>query len=120
MTMSKRAERVIEFLSELYGMDRLRTTVATQPPAVIDLLTATVIEVLADDPEGEYVRVEHPLGRISQIETQKLVETLLVRHAQAMAVMTSESGAADEHYRRVREAYFMKTGAQHLPGNSGS
>lgn len=111
MTMNKRAERVVDFLSGLYGMDRLRNTPGIPSDAAIDLVTATVIEASPDDPEGEFMRVEHPLGRVAYVSTTKLVETLLVRHAQAMAIMSPDGGDATDQYRRIRDAYVTKTGA---------
>jgi hypothetical protein len=111
MTMNKRAERVVDFLSGLHGMDRLRNTPGIPSDAAIDLVTATVIEPSPDDPEGEFMRVEHPLGRVSYVATQKLVEALLVRHSQAMAIISPDGGDARDHYRRIRDAYVTKTGS---------
>lgn len=112
MTMNKRAGRVVDFISGLHGMDRLRNTPGEPASAAIDLVTATVVEPSPDDPEGEFMRVEHPLGRVSYVATQKLVETLLVRHAQAMAMINPDGGDATDHYRHIREAFVTKTGSR--------
>jgi hypothetical protein len=112
MTTTNRAERVVAFLSSLHGMDQLCTAPGQPTAAAIDLLTATVIEPCPDDPAGEFMRVEHPLGRISFVDTQKLVDALMVRHARAMAVIEPAAGGTAEQYRLIRQCFATKTGGK--------
>lgn len=108
--METMAHRVIDFLTELHAMDRLQCPLDNPRRAAIDLQSATVYEIHADFPDAEMLRAELSSGQRVDVSTHKLVEHLLVRHAEAMATMEPEGGNAQQHYEHISDHLARKTG----------
>lgn len=107
--MSTTAERIIDFLANLQGMDRLQTMVEEgRRKAVIDLNTAAIIEADPGFPDAELLVYELPSGVRMRVHTHKLMEQVLVRHATELAV--TEGGTVKQQYDHISEHFQCKTG----------
>lgn len=102
------ALRVIDFLGNLQGMDRLQTLIEDSRTAVIDLNTAAIIEADPDYPDGEILLYERADGTKSRVYTHKLLPQLLVRHASELAI--TEGGTVKDQYKHISEHFNHKTG----------
>ena len=102
------AQRVIDFLGNLQGMDRLQTLVEDSRTAVIDLNTAAIIEADPEYPDGEVLLYERADGTKSRVYTHKLLPQLLVRHASELAI--TEGGTVKDQYKHISEHFNHKTG----------
>lgn len=102
------AERVIDFLGNLQGMDRLMSLVETPRHAVIDLNTAAIIEADPEFPDGEMLLYERADGAKSRVHTFKLIEPVLLRHAYQVSI--TEGGTTKELYQEIYEHFQLKTG----------
>lgn len=104
------ANRVVDFLSGLHGIDRLQTGIAEETPrvAVIDLHTAAIIERHPDYPDAEYLKVEYAFGVVAVVHTFKLANALLLRHAQAEAAMNG--GNVKNYFDHINDHFTRKTG----------
>lgn len=92
-------------------MDRLQTLNEDRRiVAAIDLQTASITETHPDFPDGETLMVKYTNGLAVDVQTSKLVEDLLVRHAQAMAIISPGEGATAEQYRQIADHFARKTG----------
>ena len=100
------AERVIDFLENPQGMDRLQSLIEEPRKAVIDLNTAAIIEADPQYPDGEILLYERANGTQSRIHTHKLIEQLFVRHASELAV--TEGGTVKDHYKHISEHFYRK------------
>lgn len=87
-------------------MDRLETP----KDAVIDLQTAAIIEAHPQFPDAEIMLVAYPSGLKTEVHTHKLVELLLVRNSEAMAITNPEGGRAQDHYLHIADHFSRKTG----------
>jgi hypothetical protein len=108
--MTTNAQSVIDFISGLHGMDHLQTPFDAPRQAVIDLHTAAIIEADPDDPDCQFLLVEYPWGLKTKVFTHKLVDVLLVRNSEAMAVTNPESGDAQSNYEHIKDHFIRKTG----------
>jgi hypothetical protein len=106
--MTTIANRVIDFLSNLHGMDQLRTGSEERRGAAIDLRSATIYEANPEFPDGERLSAGLESSQKVLVSTHQLVEHLLVRHAEAMAV--SEGGTVRANYRHISDHFLRKTG----------
>ena len=97
----KISERITEALASLEAMSRL----GSKP---IDLCSGVLYEPHSKFPDGEFLAAELPGGKIVAVETHKLLEHLLLRHANAQA--TREGGSARSAYTDIREHFVRKTG----------
>ena len=104
------AQRVIEFLTGLHGMDRLQTPIESPRQAAIDLQMASIIEADPNDPDCQFLLVEYPWGVKTRVFAHKLVDVLLVRNSEAMAITDPESGDAKSNYEHIKEHFIRKTG----------
>ena len=86
-----RAVRVIDFLASLKGMDHLQRAVGDTGAGAIDLWTANVITPAPDDEEGEVLSLERADGQRFIVNTHKLAETLMLRHARELLRVPSRS-----------------------------
>ncbi|WP_087660641.1 hypothetical protein [Caballeronia terrestris] len=104
--MKSISARVIDFLGDLHAMDHMSLT----PPrnAVIDLQSGIIYEEHADWPDGERLSAELPLGKKITVSTHKLMQHLIVRHAEAMAVI--ENTKVRAQYDGVCDQLSRKTG----------
>jgi len=102
------AERVIDFLGNLQGMDRLQTMLEEPRKAVIDLNTAAIIEADPEFPDGEQLLYERADGAKLRVHTHKLIEQLFVRHASEMSV--TEGSTPREQYQHISDHFQRKTG----------
>jgi len=102
------AQRVIDFLGNLQGMDQLQTLVKDSRTAVIDLNTAAIIEADPEYPDGEVLLYERADGTKSRVYTHKLLPQLLVRHASELAI--TEGGTVKDQYKQIYEHFNHKTG----------
>ena len=57
-----RTTLIIDLLTSLHGVDRVRRSPADERPAAIDLMTAVVIGPHPDHPDGETLMLEYPWG----------------------------------------------------------
>lgn len=108
--MTTIADRVVEFLSGLHGIDRLQTGVAEETPrvAVIDFHTAAIIERHPNYPDAEFLKVEYAFGVVAAVHTHKLANALLLRHAQAEAAMNG--GDVKDCFEQIDAHFTRKTG----------
>ena len=102
------AERVIDFLGNLQGMDRLHTLIESRRRAVIDLNTGAIIEADPEYPDGEVLLYESANGTKSRVYTHKLIGQLFVRHASELAI--TEGGTVKDQYTHISEHFYRKTG----------
>jgi len=102
------AQRVIDFLGNLQGMNRLQTLIEDSRTAVIDLNTAAIIEADPEYPDGEILLYERADGKKSRVHTYKLLPQLLVRHASELAI--TEGGTVKDQYKHISEHFNRKTG----------
>lgn len=101
------AVQIIHFIGGLFGMDLYGEPLGT---AAIDLRSGMIVRPDADFPDGEVLQLEVRTGAEGQarVDAHRLVESLLVRHAEALTI--TEGGSAHAHYRRIAEHYRLKTG----------
>lgn len=102
------AERVIDFLGNLQGMDRLMPFIEESRNAVIDLNTAAIIEADPEFPEGDLLVYERANGTKSRVHTHKLIEPLFLRHAYELSI--TEGSTVKEQYQHISEHFRRKTG----------
>jgi len=102
------AERVIEFLGNLQGMDQLQPMIEDPRKAVLDLNTAAIIEADPEFPDGETLIYERADGVKARVSTVKLIEPLFLRHA--YQVSNTEGGTVKEHYQHISDHFARKTG----------
>lgn len=102
------SDRVIDFLGNLQGMDRLQTSLEEPRNAVIDLNTTAIIEADPEFPDAEMLVFERPNGMRTRVHTHKLMEQVLVRHAYELSV--TEGGSVKEQYQQISEHFVRKTG----------
>jgi len=102
------AQRVIDFLGNLQGVDRLQTLTEDSRTAVIDLNTATIIEADPEYPDGEILLYERADGTKCRVYTHKLLPQILVRHASELAI--TEGGTVKDQYKHIFEHFNRKTG----------
>lgn len=103
------AAQVIDFIAALFGMDRYDVPIGN---AAIDLRTGMIVRPHEDYPDGEMLRLDHgpALSDRAPVHTHKLVESLLVRHAEALAITNPERGKARDHYIHIADHFQRKTG----------
>lgn len=102
------AARIVNFLASLHGMDEYDPDAGI---AAINLSSGVVVRPDAGFPDGEMVRVTFADAHVTSavlVHTYKLVETLLVSHAQALAI--TGGGSAAQHYHHIQEHFSRKTG----------
>lgn len=102
------ADRVIEFLGRLQGMDRLQSPLEQPRKAAIDLNTAAIIEVDPEFPDGELLLYERADGAKLRVSTSKLIEQLFVRHAYEISV--TEGCSIKDEYKHISDHFLRKTG----------
>ena len=104
------AAQVIDFIAALFGMDIYDVPMGN---AAIDLRTGMIVRPHEGYPDGELLKIE--LGPAASdradVHTHKLVDSLLVRHAEALAITNPEGGKARDHYVHIAEHFQRKTGA---------
>lgn len=105
-----RAVRVIEFLASLKGMDHLQRALGDTGAGAIDLWTANVITPAPDDEEGEVLSLERADGQRFIVNTHKLAETLMLRHARELAALEPDSGTVQRHLNLIRSHFDTKVG----------
>jgi hypothetical protein len=102
------AVKVIDFIGSLFAMDEFG---ARRGHAAIDLRTGVIIRAHEDYPDGEMLQLEYAPGVNSEktlVRTFKLVESLLVRHAEAQAI--TDGGKVRDHYDHISQHFRHKTG----------
>lgn len=102
------AERVIDFLGNLQGMDKLRTMLEQPRKAAIDLNTAAIIEADPEYPDGELLLYERADGARLRVNTNRLIQQLFVRHAYEMSV--TEGSTVEDQYQHIADHFQRKTG----------
>lgn len=108
--MSLLAQRLIEFLGDLHAMDHIKKVDSHEVTGVIDLVSGMIIEASPDYPDGEIFTIRHLNGHVSEVYACKLIDHLLVRHAQAMAIMEPQGGKPQDHYEHIQQHLVVKTG----------
>lgn len=104
------AERVIDFMANLQGMDWLQSTIEEPRRAVIDLSNTAIIEADPEFPDGEMLIYERGNGLKSRVYTHKLIEQLLMRHAFELSITESGSGTVKQEYQAISDHFYIKTG----------
>ena len=102
------AARVIGSLGNLHGMDHLQFSLTAKNEAVIDLQSGTVYSEDVNWPDGERVSAELASGKKITVATHCLVQMLLIRHANALAVL--ENTAVRVQYDHICDHFAGKTG----------
>lgn len=103
------ATAIVDFIAALPGLDRLqRVDLDDRRPGAIDLLSGQIIEPSPDFPEGDVLLVERANGQQVLVHSFKLVDALILRAAQSMAL--SEGGNASGHYDHLKHHLKVKTG----------
>lgn len=102
------AERVIDFLGNLQGMDRFMSLIEDPRTAVIDLNTGAIIEADPAYPEADMLVYERANGVKSRVYTHKLIEPLFLRHAYELSI--TEGSTVKEQYQHISEHFRRKTG----------
>ena len=102
----KVAASTIAFLARLHGMHEHHID---GHDAVIDLLSGIAYVPNADYDDGVMLAMIAPGGGLisPSVVTHKVVETYLVRHAQAMAII--DGGNAKGQYEQIQEHFDVKT-----------
>lgn len=100
------AASVIAFLSSLYGLHEHEVD---GRPAVIDLITGIAYVPNLEYDDAEMLTMIAPGGAVvaQAVLTFKVVETYLVRYAEAMAI--ADGGTARTQYVQIREHFEVKT-----------
>lgn len=101
------ASSIIDFLTSLHG---LHEHSVDGRAAVLDLLTGIAYVPNLDYEDGEMLTMIAPgSGVIAQaVLTHKVVETYLVRYAEAVAI--ADQGNAQELYEHIKQHFYVKTG----------
>lgn len=108
MTTTTIAERIIDFLGNLQGLDRLCSLTDESRQAVIDLNTSAIIEADPAYPDGERLLYERVDGVKARVFTHKLIEQLFVRHAFELSV--TDGGTVKDQYSHIADHFYRKTG----------
>lgn len=107
--MSSTAIRIVNFIGNLHGMDWLREPMQErQRIAAIDVLSSTIYEAHPDFPAAGLLRAELCSGKCVSVDTRKLMDYLLLRHAHAMAVLNKSD--AHTQYEKIFNQFMRKTG----------
>jgi hypothetical protein len=102
------ASRIIDFLSSLDGLHEHKVDGRA---AVLDLLTGIAYVPSLEYEDGEMLTMIAPGGNVvaQAVNTHKVVETYLVRYAQAVAI--SDQGTAKWQYEMITQHFHLKTGS---------
>jgi hypothetical protein len=106
---NSQAARVIDFIADLFGMDRFYVPLGN---AAIDLHSGLIVRPHEEFPDGEKLKLEYAPGANpdrTEVHTHKLMESLLVRHAEALAITNPEGGNARAHYAHIADHFQRKT-----------
>ncbi len=106
--MTTIAGRIIGMLGSFYGMERLQFVLTANSEAVIDLQSGTIYKEDLNWPDGERLSAELASDKTISVATHCLVQLLLVRHAEAMAVI--ENTTVRLQYDRICDHFARKTG----------
>lgn len=102
------ATKVVAFLGELHGFDHFDVPAGI---AAIDLRSGLIVRPCPNDPDGDVLLLEYASGanpdRI-KVSTHKLMQTFLLRHAEAEAL--SEGGSVKDYLREIDAHFSRKTG----------
>ena len=103
------AAQIICFIASLFGMDDFE---APRGSAAIDLRSGLIVRAHEVYPEGEMLKLEFGRGPNdwAEVHAYKFVDSLLVRHAEALAITNPEGGSARDHYVHIAEHFQRKTG----------
>jgi hypothetical protein len=102
------ADFIIDFLANLQGMDRLRTSIEDERAAVIDLSTTAIIEAHPEWTSGEFLLYERANGTKWLVRTIKIVPQLIMRHVSALNI--SQGNSAKDQYRLIVQHFHRETG----------
>lgn len=108
MTTETVADRVVAFLGQLQGTDRFMSLIEEPRTAVIDLNTGAIIEADPDHPDGEILLYENANGQKTRVHTNKLIETLFLRHAYELSI--TEGDTVKAQYEHISQHFRHKTG----------
>jgi hypothetical protein len=102
------AASIINFLANLHG---LHEHSVDGHAAVVDLITGIAYVPNLEYEDGEIMTMIAPGGSvISQtVSTYKVVQTYLVRHAEAMEI--ADGGTAKVQYDQIQKHFGLKTGS---------
>lgn len=101
------ADCIINFLANLHG---LHEHSVDGRAAVVDLITGIAYVPNLDYEDGEMLTMIAPGGGViaEAVITYKVVQTYLVRYAEAMAI--ADSGTAKVQYEQIQKHFGLKTG----------
>lgn len=105
------AQRIVDFLASLHGIDVYIASEEEARRDAIDVLSGTVFRADPSFPDGEMLMVEYADGRLATLYAHKVVDALMLRHAQAQAVAAPDSGTVTKQYQTINRHYLLKTGA---------
>jgi len=102
------AASIIRFLASLHG---LHDHSIDGRAAVVDLITGIAYVPNLEYEDGKVLTMIAPGGSvISQaVSTYKVVQTYLVRYAEAMAI--ADGGTAEVQYEHIQKHFDVKTGS---------
>lgn len=100
------AASIIDFLSSLHGLHEHEVD---GRPAVIDLITGIAYVPNLEYDDAEMLTMIAPGGVVvaQAVLTFKVVETFLVRYAEAMAI--ADGGTAKAQYAQIKDHFEVKT-----------
>ncbi len=106
------SEAIIAFIADLYGMAPVRRrglSPSKDTPGALDLLSGQTFEPV--NLEGDMLlahRQDGGDGVRAHVPTRRVVDAVLVRAAQALAVM--QDGSVQEHYKHLKDKLRKETG----------
>lgn len=105
------AAQIIDFIASLFGMDHFEVPMGN---AAIDLRSGLIVRPHEEHPDGLMLKLQFGPGASdrTQVYAHKLVDSLLVRHAEALEITNPEGGKARAHYVHITEHFERKTGVQ--------
>lgn len=103
-----KAEKIVEFLSELHGL-----TPCARHGGTLDLANGAVITSADGFPEGDMLKITYANGEEHFIPSKKVMDFYLVRHAQTESIIDDSGGkeiTAQDEYQHIEEHFIQKTG----------
>lgn len=102
------AEKIVNFLAGLHGLDLLSAPAST---AAIDLCTGMVIRPSLNYPDGLMLVLDYVSGskhECTEVGTHKLVNSYLLRHARAEYAMNG--GNVKDYFEHIHTRFSRETG----------
>lgn len=107
--MTTAAAAIIDFISNLHGMDQRRDAEGKNAQdGAFDLMTGQLIDPSPDFPQGDMLIMGRPDEHRVLVHTHILIEVLIVRTAKAWSI--TQGGSERSHYQQLIQHLAHKTG----------